>query len=197
MILKLVSINSDYVRVSNSINAAIVSDVCFPGQVFSQSFTKFSFLTFDELLMPVFFIKLVRFQRAIGEERFWFSCVEPDPRLYFNEHFDFFGCVEFAVEDEAEEYCNALNNFPETSLADALAHSANQIVILSQSGKWAIYGNRDSEIAICAFRDLTLQDVFQSIYGADLFPNAESAFDFAYGECANESKDLFLDNYSA
>lgn len=194
--MKLVSINSDYMRVSNSINAAIVSDVNLPRRVFSQFFTRFSFLTFDELLMPNFFINLVRFQRAIGEENFWFACIEPDPRLYFKEHFDFFGCLEFTIGDEAKAYCGALNDFPESSLADALAHSANLVVILSQSGDWIIYGDRAAEIAICAFNDSTLNDVFQSIFGDDLFPSAEFASDFAYGESEHENKVEFLNNYS-
>lgn len=156
-----------------------------PENVFKQALRFFLFITFDELFMPLFFNHLKRYLLEVGENSFWLTAVDPDPKLYFGANFDFLGAIEFFSADTGEDYLAALNNYPEDSPADALAHNANSLLFFSSKFGWAVYGNRDSDIAICAFADIEQVELFKSIYGSDLLGGVSEAADYAYGATGN------------
>lgn len=152
-----------------------------PENVYRQAYRFFLFITFDELFMPLFFNHLQRYLRAIEENKFWLSSIDPDPKRYFGANFNFYGAIEFFDSDTEDEYLRALNDYPENSPADALAHNANSLVFFSPSCGWAIYGDRDTDIAVCAFTDQGKMELFKSIYGSDLLGGVKAAAEYAYG----------------
>lgn len=152
-----------------------------PENVFKQDFEFFLFVTFDELLMPLFFDHLKRYLLEVSENRFWLAAVDPDPKLYFGANFNFFGAFELSSADTHEDYLSVLNNYPKDSPADALAHNANSLIFFSSQYDWAVYGSRDADIAVCAFADLKRMELFESIYGGDLLGGVRAAADYAYG----------------
>ena len=54
-------------------------------------------------------------------------------------------------------------------------------MFFSSTHKWAVYGDRDADIAICGFTNLEQMELFKSIYGSDLLGGAITAADYAYG----------------
>jgi hypothetical protein len=156
-----------------------------PENVFKQAFKFFLFITFDELFMPMFFNHLKRYLMEIDENCFWLTAIDPDPKIYFGSNFDFFGAIEFSSADTNEDYLSALNNYPEDSPADALAHNTNSLMFFSSQYGWAVYGDRDADIAICAFADIEKMELFKSIYGSDLLGGVSAAADYAYGATGN------------
>ena len=196
--MKLVSTEKDYNSMAISIESILDETKLLPENVFRPNFRYFLFITFDELFMPLFFENIKRYIVEVNEKNFWLTAINPDPKLYFGFNFDFFGAIEFSSSDTEDNFLSALNDYPEDSPADALAHNSNLLMVFSSSNRWAIYGDRDADIAICAFSDRELMELFKLTYGSDLLGGLKSAAEHAYGAAGNdELLAKFCDNYIA
>lgn len=183
--MRVITTEKDYDSVASEADKILYRTKVLPENVFKQALKFFLFVTFDELFMPLFFNHLKRYLLEVGEISFWLTAIDPDPKLYFGANFDFFGAIEFSSADSEEEYLAAINNYPEDSPADALAHNANSLMLFSSQHGWAVYGNRDADIAICAFADIEQMEQFKSIYSCDLLGGVSAAADYAYGATGN------------
>ena len=194
--MKAVSVERDYEPIEAGVDIIIYKTKTLPEKVFRETFKYFLFITFDDLLMPHFFNHLKQFLIEVGEERFWLTVIDPEPKLYFGVNFTFFGSFEFSNADTENDYISALNEYPKDSLADALAHNSNSLLISSFTYKWAIFGNRDADIAICAFSDRTQMELFESFYGYDLLDGVKAAAKYAYSATGDNALiETFCKNY--
>ncbi len=194
--MRLASTEKDYDPIATSVEKVLDKTKVLPENVFKQAFRYFLFITFDELFMPLFFNHIKRYALETEESSFWLTVIEPDPKLYFGLHFNFWGAFEFSSSDTEDDYLSAVNNYPEDSPADALAHNANLLMFFSSVNRWAIYGDRETDIAICAFADQEQMELFKSIYGSDLLGGVKSAAEYAYGATSNNAlKDKLCNNY--
>ncbi len=195
--MRTITTEEGYGSVASDAERILDRTKVLPENVFKQDLKFFLFVTFDELFMPLFFNHLKRFLLEVGENNFWLTAIDPDPKLYFGANFDFFGAIGFSSTDIDEDYLAALNNYPQDSPADALAHNANSLMFFSSQYGWAVYGNRDADIAICAFADIKQVELFKSIYGSDLLDGVSAAADYAYGATGNSVlKATFCSSYS-
>jgi hypothetical protein len=183
--MKVISTSNDYELITVALEKVLNKKKVLPQNVFRQDFKFFLFITFDELFMHIFFNHIKRYLLYIAENSFWLTAIDPDPTLYFKANFDFFGAIEFYSSDSENDYINALNDYPEDSPADALAHNSNLIAIISSTCKWAIYADRNTDIAICAFTNKRQMELFRSIYSRDLLSDLKFAADYAYGTIGN------------
>ena len=179
------------------INRAIYRSRMFPEKIFRDEYKYFLFITFDELFMELFFNHMQHFLKKTGEEKFWLVSVNPDPRKYFYEHFRVYGAVEFTALDSKHSFFSAINEYHDDNPGEALIHVTNSLIVLSQSGKWVIFGERESDIAVCAFSDRAEMEVFESIYAADLLEGVRDAADYAYGAKAMQESMAFCRNYDS
>lgn len=195
--MKVISTEKEYDPVATGTERILNKTNVLPENVFRKTLKFFLFITFDELLMPLFFNHLKRYLLNVGESSFWVTAIDPDPKLYFGANFEFFGAIEFTDSDTGEDYLAALNNHPGDSPADALAHNSNLLMFFSQTHKWAVYGDRGADIAICAFADRRQMEIFRSIYGSDLLDGVKAAADYAYGAAGKNTLEAkFFGNYS-
>lgn len=195
--MNVISSEEDFLRIDTCVDAAIEREVLLPERVFCRTLKHFLFITFDELFMPYFFNYLKRFVIEAGGDNFWLTALDPDPNLYFCANFNFLGTFNFSCSDPEHEYISAMNDYPSDSLADALSHNANILVLSSMAKEWAIYGSRDADIAICAFSNMELMETFRKIYGSDLLGGLKSAAQYAYGRSADVGlAERFCSNYS-
>jgi len=195
--MRLALTEKDFEPIGIGIEKVLDKKKLLPEKVFREAFRYFLFITFDELLMPLFFNHIKQYLQEAGENSFWLTAIEPDPKLYFGSHFNFFGAVEFSTSDTEDDYLIALNNYPENSPADALAHNSNLLTVFSSTNRWAIYGDRNTDTAICAFSDETQMELFKSIYGSDILGGVKAAAEYAYGASSkNALKDKLCNNYS-
>jgi hypothetical protein len=193
--MKVISVEKDYEPIVTSVKKILDQTKTLPENVFRQAFKFFLFITFDELFMPLFFNHIKRYLLEAAENGFWLTVIDPDPS-YFWSHFDFFGSIEFSSSDSEDDYLAALNNYPKESIADALAHNSNLLMIFSPTSKWAIYGDRGSGIAICAFSDRAQMEFFKSIYDCDLLGGVKFAAEYAYGATdKNSLREKFCNSY--
>lgn len=195
--MKIISVENDFNLIEVGIDKVICKSNRLPLNVFGDEFKYFLFITFDELCMAVFFNRIKQYLTEIGEENFWVVVTDPDPRTYFENFFGIYGAFEFSSLDDEKEYLSGLNDYPKDSPADALAHNSNSLLIFSSSGQWAIFGNRDADIAICAFVDRETREIFRLIYGTDLLHDLATAGTYAYGAPAEKFlKQVFCESYS-
>ena len=181
--MEVISTEKDYEPIAIGVENILNRSKTLPDKVFKESFNFFLFITFDELFMPEFFLKHLKYYLSYtGEDTFWVTTIDPDPRLYFGYHFDFWGAVKFSTLDTENEYLSALNNYPQDSPADALAHNSNLLMFFSPTNKWAVYGDRNAGIAVCAFTNREQMERFKSIYGSDLLEGVKLAAEYAYGK---------------
>ncbi len=183
--MKVIKTEQDYEPIKIGIEKILNKEKSLPEYIYRQAYKFFLFITFDELFMPLFFNHLKRYLQVTGENKFWLASIDPDPKHYFAAHFNFYGVVEFCSSDTEEEYLAALNDYPVDNPADALAHNTNSLVLFSAGYEWVIYGDRNSDIAICAFADKTQMELFQFIYGSDLLDGVKAAAEYAYGDSGN------------
>lgn len=170
-----------------------------PEMVFKSVFKHFLFIRFYDLLMPERFFKHTKqYMMKIGEKDFWIVVLDPDPRGYYKKYFNIYGAFEFLGTDTDAEYLSAFHHYPKDSDADALAYRGDILLVSSFSNKWAVYGSREDEIAICAFSDIGQMELFKASYGFDLLDDVEVAAEYAYGKSGNKTKiEKLCTNYSA
>jgi len=196
--LRAIKTEEDYELVEAGVEKILNKTKILPENVFRQAYKYFLFITFDELFMPLFFNHLKEYLLAIGDDHFWLTSIDPEPKSYFGVNFDFYGAIQFSSSDTDDEYITALNNYPADGPADALAHNSNTLVLFSPSYGWAIYGDRNSDIAICAFTDRKQMELFRSIYGSDLLDGVDAAAKYAYGATSkSELRAKFCSSYLA
>lgn len=196
--MKPVTTVQDFDAVATNIGRIIDSSKTIPENVFRKAFRYFLFTTFDDLHMSLFFDHVSQFMKETGEKNFWVTTLDPDPRSYFAANFGFYGTFEFSVSDTGDDYISALFDIPESSPADALMHNGNLLLVFSTTGKWAVYGSRNADIAVCAFTEHSQMELFKSIYGSDLLDSVRSAAEYAYKFASDSTLiDDFCENYAS
>lgn len=166
---------SEYLLNRKVVSEIIVPNALFPDRVFTDRFGHFQFVTFDQILMRPFFLNIKDFLQAIDEDTFQFSVIDPDPEEYYYGNFFKYSVVTFSSTDTGEDYIVALNADPGRSPADAIMHNSNSVLIYSFSCRWAVYGERDLGIGVCAFSDMSVSNIFTEVYGVDLLPGIDDA----------------------
>lgn len=193
--MKMALTEKDYHPIAVGVEKILDRTKVLPENVFRQTFRFFLFITFDDLLLPFFFNHVKQYLLDVEENSFWLTAIDPDAKLYFGAHFDFFGTIEFFNSDTEDDYIAALNYDPGDSPADALTHNSNILMVFSPTEKWAIYGDRDADIAICAFTDREQMERFKSAYSSGLLGGVEAAADYAYGAGKSTLKETLCNSY--
>jgi hypothetical protein len=159
-----------------TINRIIGKDLELPDLVFKKQWGNFLFITFDEIFLPeVFFRNLKEFLKIKLEDYFQLSVINPDPEKYFFKHFKKYSMLHFSINDREEDYLEILNRDPGNSPADSIMDNSNSILVYSDNADWGVYGERELGVAICAFRNVELKNLFETAYGNKLL-NLEEAF---------------------
>ncbi len=132
-----------------------------------------------------------------NENEMYFSALDPDQIEYFQANFSNFFCsIALSTDDREEDYISALHDYPADSPADAPAHNTNLIGIFSEKCSWAIYADRDLDVAVCGFIKRDQLAIFKSIFKEILLGSVEDAVDFIYSNTDHKNlKSEFCDNY--
>jgi len=196
--MKRIESKQDYQIYKNAIETFVDKTKQIPQQVFNDSFRYFLFITFDEIFMEVFFYHMKKYVSKIQETEFEMVVLDPDPEAYFFHHFGRYGILVIDDPDSYEDYLSDLSNPPDNFPADALIHNSNLILVTSNNGKWAVLGDREMDIGICAFADEESMNKFKDVYGDDLLDGVTVAAEYIYGpgDEHRSKKEEFCVNYS-
>ena len=205
--MKIISTENDYYLIEKEFNNVLDKKKSLPQNVFGQEFKFFLFIDFYDLLSPrKLFNYLKPFLLGRGENTFWLTAIDPDPKLYYGKRFNFYGAIEVSCLDTDADYLNALENYPKESIADALWCRGDLLAFFSSSHEWVVYGDRDYDIAICAFKNQQTREKFKSVYdGKGLLSDVYEGADLVYyppyrtaipADELERLKKAFIKNYS-
>lgn len=196
--MRIISTRPDYAQIYSCVFELIHKSKRIPENVYKKNFSYFLFLTFDEVFLSAFFNNLIKYIKGTGRNGFWVTSIDPDPELYYGSNFDYFGAINFSSDDIASEYIRGMNKYPENSAADALSHNGNILLYSSLDAEWAIYADRDSDIAICSFSSKEDMEIFRLAFESDLFEGVEFAANYAFNSPTNKSLiETFCQHYKS
>jgi hypothetical protein len=179
-----------------------------PSQLFLKDEKYYSFITFDEARMSLFFNHICSFCINIGEENFRYMVTDPAPEDYFyktkivNPKIEKYKALICSVKDNDSMFIKALNSYSGGVSPDNMMDNSNVILVSSIDQNWHIVADRDSDIGVCVFYDSATHKNFVNCYGEDLLENVKEADEYAYGETKwgrkinHEKIAEFVNNYS-
>jgi hypothetical protein len=153
----MITSRSDFDREMRRIDELIDRSAALPDQVFRTIMPiAYYVIDFDQLWSDEVFLDMQRLTARAGDPSFTFAVIRPDPDDYYHAAFDKFPFLTFTNDEAADHYITAIHDDPGESPADAIAYSAEVVIIYPPSGRWAIYGDRTLEIGILAVMDQEL-----------------------------------------
>lgn len=155
-------------------DAVYKKNTSLPFNVFNNNFSKFTFCDFHIFCHSKFHESLISFLKNNNEKSYFIIPVDPDYRYYL-KHFNYSGSIEFTIYDSSEDYIHAITKIPNANIADAIAHSANKIIITSSKNHWAIFLHYYYEIAVCGFYNQETKSNFMHAIGEDYFFDIDEA----------------------
>lgn len=174
--MKLIVTDEDFKCLDAGISRIISDGQSLPGKVFKNGFKYFLFTAFDDVIIAEYFFERIKlFLKNNGEDKFWIVTLKPEPKGYYHSNFGFYGAVEFTVNDTSDDYLDALGNYPKESPADALMHNSDILVCFSPNSNWSLYADRNTDIALFAFKSEDIMSSLRDTYGNNLLGNVMTA----------------------
>ena len=102
---------------------------------------------FDQLLGSTFVPVVEALSEQFGDEAVTMVVVDPSPE-YYQREYSFFS--SFRVDRNAlqQGYWAGLSHEPNQNPTGAIAYTANTVALVGSSHKWAVWGQRDWEVAL-------------------------------------------------
>ena len=172
---RLVAISENYLDRSRNL----------PDNIFCDDFSFFLFITFDEVRMDLFYEHVVEFSKNINEDEFFYVVLDPAPESYGIDSIIRYKAIYFSIGDSGEQFISVLNKYSGGVEPDCIMDNSDQILVSSNSQRWFVFADRDSDIGVCCFSDSDAFDAFKVQYGNDLLPNVAEAAEYAYGQSDN------------
>lgn len=145
---------------------------------FAETLNSFEFISFSSVLNGAFFRSMKNFCGEVGDDAFIVLSTDPDPTWYRRE-FGRFNALWCSVQDSPEQYLQAMNDGRDGSSPDCLMDSSNRIFFYSDSGKWLLAADRDTNLTTCCFADESVRDKFAQSYEGEFFGSVEDAAEFS------------------
>lgn len=137
----------EFDRLAQSVGAVVELGARLPAWPFRPQAAFSQVIEYDRVLGGDFAAVLVALAQAYGDHTVATVVLDPDVRYYSEEYGTLPG---FQVETASLEagYGEGLRYEPDGDPTGALAYTANVIAIAGSSGQWALWGQRDWEIAL-------------------------------------------------
>ncbi|MGR3779337.1 hypothetical protein ACT1UG_27655 [Bacillus paramycoides] len=143
----------EYRNLESIVNSIFYTDRQLPEQVFRKDFGNYVFEEFDLAMSDKFWDTIQILARQSQDNYVLCAVLNPHPLEYYYKEFGYFNWVKLPLNLTADEYLDILNIEPESSPADSITTNSFTIVWLSPSMKWAIWGDRNDEVCVLAFKD--------------------------------------------
>ena len=194
--MKVLSSKTDISSIYTKVGKLIQVNKNLPDNVFTSTSKNFLFITFDDLRMSVFFNHIRQFLLVTGESEFWLVPVNIASKQGSESSFDIDAAVQFSVADSEEDFLHTVNGTSDDIPASIPIYVADLLIAFSSRSDWVIFGDRKTDLAVCAISNSNSLDIFSSIYGSDLL-NGIEAEEHAFGVSLYEPlKEKFRQNYS-
>ena len=160
----------DFLFEKQKLSKVYKSEKLFPYNVFCNEFKYIIAFEFDWHVGKEFYDGMVRFIKNINQRNFTFYILNPSAEDYYKE-FGVYGLGVISTNNTYREFIDflskPLSNNEEESKGEDIELASNDIAYFSDNSEWCIYGARDWEIAIVAFQNEEIGNVFLDSYGKD------------------------------
>ena len=125
-----------------------------PDQVFREGIDAFAFENFDLMLRDSFWPVVQELAEVSDDDSVLISVLDPDPSSFWKKHYGHYGSANIPVSISSCEFSDVLNkDSDKESPPGGLQLYANTVILVPQSAKWAIWGQRRWETCVVGFRD--------------------------------------------
>jgi len=125
-----------------------------PDQVFREGFNYFAFENWERMFGGEFWPVIQELAETSADESVLLGVFDADPSSFWRKHFGHYGWAKIPVSLSSCEFSDLLNEDPtQESPPGGVNLYAHKMVLVPQSAKWAIWGERRWEIWVVGFRE--------------------------------------------
>ncbi|MCE2793650.1 MAG: hypothetical protein ACK493_15210 [Planctomycetota bacterium] len=140
----------DYEVQKSFLESVVNSHSKLPDNPFLGTGLKYQFDEYDWALSGEFWQTVQSLSSRSLDSEVLMAVLEPDPTDYFKVNFGFYGWTRLSVEMSNKEYWDFINQSPPESPADSVLGVAEKIVLIPQSKRWCVWGERESGLCVIA-----------------------------------------------
>lgn len=178
------------------INQIFYIDQEMPNQVFKRPFSGFVFEEFDWTISGEFWDSFLKpLSIVLQDTSILTASLDPHPVDYFYPKFGYYNMIEFSTAGTESDYWDALETGPENYPVDAILYSAETMVWIPSSAKWAIWGDRGYEICVLAFADDSVKKAAKPLLQA-WYPADQALNSYIADRVPRQFLDTLIKNYS-
>ncbi|MGO9674694.1 MAG: hypothetical protein ACLPSF_11105 [Methylocella sp.] len=142
----------DYPKVDEIIRNTFYVGRLLPEYVFNKKYSFTPVANFD-YVFDKGLSKIIHGNRFCGPtDSILMSVLDPEPIAYFHKHFGKINSFRFRAGISDQEYAK-LRLLDPGNEVDAIQFNSETVVWIPDNGRWAIWGERDREIAVIGFDD--------------------------------------------
>ena len=124
-----------------------------PDQVFREDFKFFAFEEWEVMFGDEFWPVIQKLAEASGDDSVLIGVFDADPSTFWRKHFGHYGWANVPVSISSCRFSELLNEDPtEESPPGGLQLYGHKVILIPQSAKWAIWGERRWETWIVGFQ---------------------------------------------
>jgi len=142
-----------YDSIVKAANSVFDLDARLPARVFRHKARRIGFFEFDDVLDAAFWSTIQTIARGHEDEEVFLLVVEPDPVVYFRQHFHYYGAAQLPVDIVPEVYMETISAEPLESPADALLYNGQIMTFTGPSGGFGIWCERELEVGVIGLFD--------------------------------------------
>lgn len=176
--------NKELKTLDSKLRGLLTRWVPLPNMVMKAKYRYFRFITFDEIVMTIFFNHIKKYLTALDEDSMFVVGLSDSGVLY--------SAIEVLNTDTEDDYLQTINGFHDSTSIEM--HASEVFLVFSESENWFIYGDRSYDLSICGFLDMEKSRLFAEIYAEDLLPNADEAAKYAFRD-SKAKRNIFIENY--
>lgn len=138
-----------------------------PEQVFKKPLTHFMLMDSDEVFWGGGLDQFRQFLNSINESSYYLMVIDSHPLHYYKVIFGIYPIVEISPDVNISMYRQRLNKPLTYNGSESLEDEATIVIFYSFKSDWAIYCDREFELAIVSFKEKEQAICFQHSYNSE------------------------------
>ena len=164
-----------------------------PDQVFREDFKFFAFANWEAMFGAGFWPVIQELAEVSDDDSVLIGVFDADPSTFWRKHFGHYGWANIPVSISTCEFSELLNEDPtEESPPGGLQLYGHKVILVPQSAKWAIWGERRWETWVVGFQD----DIpTRSLHGIRWAVDINLTLCFHYDTVSSDFREKFWSHY--
>lgn len=206
MIKQIIKYN-DFLLEKQKLSKVYKSGRFFPDNVFCYQFKYIIAFEFDWHVGKEFYDGIIKFLKNINQPNFTFYILNPSAEDYYYKEFGVYGIGVVSIHNTHKDYIDFLSKplfDGKEYTGEDIELASNDIFYFSDNLEWCIYGARNWEIAIVAFQNKEISNLFLDSFeeNKDIFISLSDRIEdlnnmFHFNENTAQEYSVLLNNYKS